>query len=161
LGDWRTTFSHANSDRGPNRFPIQPILGQLKYVALRATFGYDSTFLEADVRKEVLKALGVSSGELNVVDDPTRLFSLRRRNFGQKEYATTVAGVIQQVEGVVWASVENFDAPAVLLAGGTISGVLLLNNLPVIDCPNDRVLTLQAGHVELVGVKVVLREVRS
>jgi hypothetical protein len=155
VGTLTTTFATCNRDRGPNRFPIQPILGQLKYVGLRAHFGYDSTFLEADVRKEILKALGVSSAEQNAVDDPTGLFSLRPRNFGQREYATTVAGVIQQVEEVIWVRVDNFDAPVTLLSGGTISGGLFLNNLPIIECSNDRVLALQTGHVELVAVPEV------
>jgi predicted phage baseplate assembly protein len=154
------TFARSNSDRGPNRFPIQPILGQLKCVGLMATFGYDSTYLEADVRAEILKALGVSSGAVNAIDDPTGLFSLRRRNFGQKEYATTVMGVIQQVAGVVWATVEKFEAPITLLPGTTLAGGPVLNNLAVIDCPNDCVLTLQSGHVVLLSEKVIVTEAR-
>ncbi|HKC65922.1 MAG TPA: hypothetical protein VKB86_19920, partial [Pyrinomonadaceae bacterium] len=101
------TFAEANSGRGPDRFPITANPGKLQYVAIKATFGFDSTYLEEEVRKGIQKALGVSTGKPG--DDQSGLFSLRRRNFGQKEYATTVAGVIQQVEGVMWVTVDGFD----------------------------------------------------
>ncbi len=64
LQDLRATFAKANGDRGPSRFPIQPILGQRKYVAIRATFGYDSTYLAEDVQKEIQKALGAAAERL-------------------------------------------------------------------------------------------------
>lgn len=155
----QTTFAAANRGRGPNRFPINPQLGLLKYVAIKATFGYDSTYLEEDVQKEIQKALGISSGTPGVVDDQSGLFSLRRRSFGQKEYATTVVGAIQQVEGVVWATVDGFDAPALLLPQGTVNAGLYVNNFPIVDCAGDRVLTLHTGHLYLVGQKVAVREV--
>jgi hypothetical protein len=163
----RGTFATANSGRGPNRFPITPVLGQLVYVAVQATFGYDATYLEAEIKKEIQKALGVSSGDLNVVDDQSGLFSLGRRNFGQKEYVTTVAGSIQQVEGVIWVEVTCFRTlnaptyPPVQVDPALLSLPTVVSVTPTVACPQDVVLSLYKSHLQLTGVKETLREVST
>jgi hypothetical protein len=154
------TFASANSGRGPNRFPIIPILGKVQYVAVKATFGYDSTHLETEVTKEIQKALGISSGKPNVADDPSGLFSLRRRSFGQKEYATTIAGVIQQVEGVIWVEVTDFDSLAVPTDPAAVSLPATVGLHPTVACGNANVLGLYQGHLQLTSQKVILPEVR-
>jgi hypothetical protein len=166
----RGTFASANSGRGPNRVPINPISGQLVYVTILAKFGYDSTYLEEEVRKEIQKALGVSTAKPNVVDDSTGLFSLRRRSFGQREYATTVAGVIQQVEGVIWAEVFRFQslndptsppAPLVQVDPALLPLPTTVSLLPTIECRSDVVLSLYEGHLQLTAEQVPTREVSS
>jgi hypothetical protein len=156
----RTTFATANN--GPRRFAINPIAGRLRCVVIKAVFGYDSTYLEAEVKNEIQKALGAGSAEPHVADDGSALFSLRRRGFGQKEYASTVAGVIQQVEGVVWARVEGFEAPAGLLPTGTVDPVTI-GNLPIVTClsneVSDEVLILQSAHLFLTAQSETVREV--
>jgi hypothetical protein len=149
----QNTFAGANTGRGPSRFPITTILGQLQYVAVRATFGYDQTYLEKDVRREIEKALGVTSALMDVEDDQSGLFSLRRRGFGQKEYATTIAGVIQQVAGVVWARVEGFASLGVLPDPKPVTpGTVSLNE--AVNCDSQNVLSLYTGHLQLTSVAV-------
>ena len=124
---------------------------------VKANFGFDSTYLEAEVKNGIQKALGAGSAEPNAADDGSGLFSLRRRGFGQKEYMSTVAGVIQQVEGVVWATVTGFDAPAVLLPEGTVGPDI--GNLDVVPCLSNEVLMLQSAHLFLTGLSETVREV--
>ena len=65
---------------------------------------------EEDVTRAIQKALGVNSGTPNGVDGQSGLFSLRQRGFGHREYATSIAGTIQQVGGVMWVQVTRFDS---------------------------------------------------
>lgn len=153
-------FARANRGRGPSRFPIDVRLGQLKYVGIRAIFGYDSTYLETDVTSAIQKALGISSGKPNVVDDPSGLFSLRRRGFGQKEYYTTVTGVIQQVPGVVWVQVISFDSLFVFADPAAVSLPSVVALGATVECENRNVLTLYKAHLQLIPQQVVLPEVR-
>ncbi len=156
----RQTVAGYNQGRGPNRFPISVHQGQLKYVVVSATFGYDSTYREEEVKKAIQKALGVNGGKANVSDDRSGLFSLRRRGFGQKEYATSIAGTIQEVEGVVWAQVTRFESLGVIPDPTTFTPP----NTPVVVqpaviCESENVLSLYTGHLQLTGVAETLREV--
>lgn len=154
LDQVRQTLNGYNMSRGPNRFPVTAVKGQRKYVAISATFGYDSTYLEKDVRQAVLKALGVNSGAPNADDEQSGLFSLRRRGFGKREYATSIAGVIQQVEGVIWAQVKRFDSLGVLTdPTATAFPVTPEKVLKAVECDADQnVLSLYAGHLQLTAI---------
>ena len=152
------TLDGYNKSRGPNRFPVSALKGLRQHVAIHATFGYDSTYLEEDVRHAVEKALGTNSGEPNAEDDQTGLFSLRRRGFGQSEYATSIAGIIQQVEGVVWAQVKRFQSlgtiadPKIVPFPGSAEKVE-----KAIDCKAEELLSLYKGHLQLTAVSEIFR----
>ncbi len=157
----RQTLAAYNKGRGANRFPVHVLPGGRKPIIIRATFGYDSTYLEADIKTAIQKALGISSDKPNAADNQTGLFSLRRRRFAQAEYATSVAGTMQQVAGVVWAQVTFFDA----LAPVSIAPVFTPPPAPVVSkqvvlCENQRVLSLSADHLQLTGVAETVREVK-
>lgn len=106
------------------------------------------------VEKAIKEALGITGEEGNGVDGSRGLFGLGQRRFGQNEYATKIAGTIQNVEGVVWVKVTALgslgeaDAPPEPKA---------LN--PVVPCDNEHVLSLYAGHLQLNVSKVAATEV--
>jgi hypothetical protein len=159
--DVRQTLAGYNQGRGANRFPITVDKGLRRYVVVHATFGYDSTYLEEDLKVEIQKVLGVNSGVPNAKDDQSGLFSLRQRRFGQREYATSIAGRIQQVEGVTWAEVTRFSSLGALPDPTTFvppaTPVLVLKK---VSCSPQRVLSLYSGHLQLSGVAEVLPEVK-
>jgi len=162
IDDVRQTLASYNRGRGPNRFPISVHQGRLEYVFRRVLFRSDSTYLEDDVRKGIQKALGVNSGKPNAKDDQSGLFKLRPRSFGQREYATSVAGAIQQVAGVVWAQVTRFDSLGPLDDPTTFTPPttpVVVDD--IVSCAAERVLSLYAGHLELTGVTEILPEVRK
>jgi hypothetical protein len=158
--DVRTTLAGYSRGRGAGRFPIAVLQGHLEYVVINATFGYDSTYREEDVIESIEKALGINSGKPNVVDDQSGLFSVRRRRFGQREYATTIAGTIQQVAGVTWAYVTRFESlgvvadPTVLTPPGAPIAMQ-----SIVACSSQNVLNLYAGHLQLAGVAEIVAEV--
>jgi hypothetical protein len=156
----RATLAEYNRGRGPNRFPVSvPLEGRRKYVVINATYGFDATYLKEEIEKAIQVALGVSSGKPNTPDDQSGLFSLRRRNFGQREYATSIAGTIQHVAGVIWAQVTRFE-PLGTLNDPTIFAPPSLPGLaqPAVDCEPQNVLSLYNGHLQLAGVAETVRE---
>jgi hypothetical protein len=162
IADVRQTLAAYNQGRGPNRFPISVLKGLRRYVVVQATFGYDATYLEADLKAEIQKVLGVNSGVPNAKDDQSGLFSLRQRRFGQREYATSIAGRIQQVEGVTWAEVTRFSSLGAL----PDPTIFVPPAMPIlvfkkVACSPQRVLSLYSGHLQLTGVAEVLPEVKQ
>jgi len=149
-----------NQSRGPNRFPILVNQGFLQYVTITATFGYDPTYLAEVLIPAVSKALGINSGKANAHDDQSGLFSLRQRSFGQREYATKVAGAIQNVAGVRWAEVTAFgslgaaDDPAALPVPSPPA-----LPLDIVACEVTNLLSLYAGHLTLNPVADTPQEV--
>ena len=148
----RDTIAEYNRGRGPNRFPVSVAPdGRRKYVAIDATYGFDPTFLKEEIESAIRVALGVNSGKPNAHDDQNGLFGLHRRGFGQREYASTIAGTIQQVPGVVWAQVTRFESlgfgdPATLIVPETVG------LQPAVACESNHVLSLYSGHLKLTGV---------
>jgi predicted phage baseplate assembly protein len=148
----RDTIAEYNRGRGPNRFPVSVAPdGRRKYVAIDATYGFDPTFLKEEIESAIRVALGVNSGKPNAHDDQNGLFGLHHRGFGQREYASTIAGTIQQVPGVVWAQVTRFEAlgvgdPATLIVPETVG------LQPAVACESNHVLSLYSGHLKLTGV---------
>lgn len=110
----RSTMSSYNRSRGPQRYPIIVVPGTRKDIYLDITFGLDPSYQEDLVKEDICAALGMpsdddDSAESDETDIPsaiTGLFNEKLRIFGQPEYATRVAGIIQNVDGVVWSEVK-------------------------------------------------------
>lgn len=119
-------------------------------------FGMDPTFREGPVKKAIKEALGASGEEGNGIDGSRGLFGLHQRMFGQNEYATRIAGTIQNVEGVMWAEIKALG----FLPGSSDKPSELdlppepkpLN--PVVSCGNLHILSLHKDHLKLLGSKV-------
>jgi hypothetical protein len=92
--------------RGMQRYPIDIRLGKFQYVYLEIDCEIDPRFLKEIVEKEIAIALGVFRKEEKDLNS-TGVFGIKQRKFGQDEYASTVAGVVQNVGGVIWARVKS------------------------------------------------------
>jgi hypothetical protein len=89
------------------------------------------------------------------------LFSVRQRGFGQREYATSIAGTIQQVAGVTWAYVTRFESLGVI-ADPTVftPPTAPIGFQTIVPCDSRNVLSLYAGHLKLAGVAESVAEVK-
>lgn len=108
LDEVRKILATANRARGPQRFPIQVVAGSFEYVYLDVAVVIDPTFEPAAIDAAAREALGVSDAAGN---GGKGLFgSASRRSFGDAEYATRVEGVLQNVRGVKWVTVNAFGS---------------------------------------------------
>jgi len=92
--------------RGMQRYPIDIRLGKFQYVYLEVDYGLDARFLKEIVEKEIYNALGVFRKEEKDLNS-TGLFGVKQREFGQDEYASKVEGLVQNINGVLWARVKS------------------------------------------------------
>jgi len=135
-------LSDYNRCRGAQRFPIDVREGKRKYVAIAANVAFDSTFRQELVKKAIQAALGVT-------DEEKGLFALKNRRFGQKEYATRITGMIQNVEGVLWVDVKGF------MSLGEANNPIELNQPnaialnPTLSCHPEQILSLYPAHLQL------------
>jgi hypothetical protein len=147
LAQVRATLATYNRCRGPQRFPIIVNGGQVLPVYLDASFALDPTFREELVRKAIEAALGVA-GE--APGDGDGLFTVGRRRFGAREYASRVAATIQNVAGVLWAKVNGLGPP-----GPTPDPAADFPPAPpwplneTVDCAPDRILSLDRAQLQL------------
>jgi hypothetical protein len=105
-----------NLCRGPNRFPVIVREGRLLYVSVNVTYALDPTYREDVVTASIQQVLGatnlpaaIDSQATTSGTDRRGLFSVRRRRFGEHEYAKTIAGTLQNVAGVIWVEVNSFE----------------------------------------------------
>jgi hypothetical protein len=156
FGEVQKTFTRYNRCRGMQRFPIDVQPGKRLYVYVDAIYGHHPAFREDVVEKAIKEALGVEGDEGNGIDGSRGLFGIHQRRFGYSEYATRIAGTIQNVEGVMWAEIEalgfslgSSDKPSEL-------------NLPpepkplnlVVSCDNLHILSLFRDHLQISASKV-------
>jgi hypothetical protein len=144
----RSILNNYNKCRGAQRFPVKVNQGKLQYVYVGANFAFDPTFREDLVRKAIKEALGVTGD--SGVDGSRGLFGLSQRQFGQNEYATRIEGIIQNVDGVMWAEIT-----ALVILGEAINPSDLSPPEPLpplaqsIPCDSDKVLSLYKDHLQL------------
>ena len=135
-------LSHYNRCRGSQRFPIDVRKGDRNYVYIAANVAFNPTFRQELVSKAIHSALGITG-------ENDGLFSLKNRRFGQKEYANSIAGTIQNVEGVLWVEVTGFislgtaDEPAKI----NFPGQMKLDSN--ISCTTQQILSLYLSHLKL------------
>jgi hypothetical protein len=105
--DLQNTLNAYNKDRGPDRFVVAVHLARRQYVYLTLIVGFDPSYQQDQVNKSIKKALGVTGEENKGIDGSKGLFGIKQRRFGQKEYASRIEGVVQNVKGVIWAKVDK------------------------------------------------------
>jgi hypothetical protein len=146
----KQTIAEYQHCRGPNRFPVKVIQGALRYLYLDVQFAFDPRLEREAVEKQIRAALGVSG------DDPAQrhgLFALRNRRFSEREYATRVAGYVQNSAGVRWCKVTAFG----LLPIGDDPTALTLPAEPksldaTVPCGDTEVLHVYPAHLKLTAV---------
>ncbi len=135
-------LSHYNRCRGSQRFPIEVREGKRKYVYIAANVAFNPTFRQELVQKDIQSALGVT-GENN------GLFSLNNRRFGQKEYANSIAGTIQNVAGVLWVEITGFISLGEADDPTKLNPPEPIKPNPDISCTSQQILSLYTRHLKL------------
>jgi hypothetical protein len=153
MGAVSDTLRSYNTLRGPGRFRVEASLGKRMYVAAWVEYALRPGFRADLVEPQIRRALGVNYALATVKEDQTGLFSLRRRRFGGHEYASSIEGVTQNVEGVLWAKVAAFkelttdDDPEVI----SVIKPAVLD--PMVSCDASNILSLYDKHLFLTPVK--------
>ncbi len=119
------TLRSYNTLRGAARFSVTAELGKRKFVTASIQYALKPGYRADLVEPEIRRALGVNFALATGDEDQTGLFSLKRRRFGVREYASTLEGVTQNVDGVLWAKATAFTHLTVESA------------IPYIDDPKD------------------------
>ena len=152
------TLRSYNTSRGAARFSVMAELGRRKYVTASIQYTLKASYRADLVEPEIRRALGVNFALATGKEDQTGLFSLRRRRFGVREYASTLEGVTQNVDGVLWAKAIAFmkltdesdnpyiDDPEDLELPSTTT------HNPIVPCSSGFILSLYDKHLFLTAV---------
>ncbi|MCU0541831.1 MAG: hypothetical protein MUE44_06520 [Oscillatoriaceae cyanobacterium Prado104] len=159
IAEIRQILNTYNRCRGPQRFPIYVRPGKLHYVYLDIALGINPTFRESIVTKAVKVALGIMGDEGNGIDGSGGLFGIRQRQFGQPEYATRIAGIIQNIEGVMWVKVNSFAALGVAENPTNLSVPNPKQWNKTVACKSDEILSLyKEPHLQLSSAATLSQE---
>jgi hypothetical protein len=160
ISEVRYILNNYNKCRGSQRFPVIVYQGKLRYVYVDIVFSPDPSFREKLVRKAIKEALGVADEEGNDIDGLRGLFGLSKRRFGEREYASRIEGIVQNVKGVVWVKVKALG----LLEESEDPSKLSLPSepkplKPVVSCDSLSILSLYKDHIQLSVSKTESKEV--
>ena len=142
--------------RGPSAYPVVVEQARLRYVYLDVEYAFDRTRLQADVEAALRTALGLVG---DAAAARTGLFGLYARQLGEREYASRVEGVIQNVPGIEWCRVTAFRRFA--LGIDPDETPLPANRLrrAVVHCPPAQLLQLHDNHLTLTAVAAPITDV--
>ena len=149
----RDTLNSYNTARGAGRTAIVVDEGRRMYVAVALHYALQPGFRADLVEPEIRRALGASSGLPAGQEDQTGLFSLRQRRFGGPEYSSSIEGVAQNVDGVLWARTISFmrladaDRPESI----PLPSVGPLDT--IVSCDAGHILCLYDRHLSLTAIK--------
>jgi len=149
----RDTLNSYNTQRGAARHAIDVVLGKRMHVTATVQYVLKPTYRADLVEPAIRRALGVNFGKTTRDEDQTGLFSLRKRSFGGREYASSIEGTVQNVEGVLWAKTMAFtgltdsDEPESIV----LPSVSVLD--PIVACDGGHILSLYDKHLMLSAVK--------
>lgn len=152
IADVRATLSAYNGQRGAARHAIDVVLGKRMYVTAAVRYALKPTYRADLVEPLIRRALGVNRGKATLEEDQTGLFSLGRRRFGGHEYASSIEGTVQNVEGVLWARAVGFtalmdtDDPAAI----ELPSLTILD--PIVVCDSRHILSLFDTHLTVTPV---------
>ena len=147
----RATLAHAQRCRGPDRFPLIVEQALPRHVFLDISYARDSSHRQEDVDSAIHAALGLAG---DADHERTGVFGLHARRLGQSEYASRIAGKVQNASGVVWCKVT---AMGLFAAGATDPGALALLAAPrplasILACGGHELLQLDPRHLTLTVV---------
>jgi hypothetical protein len=145
----KQTIGEYQHCRGPNRYPVTVTQGTFRYVYLDVRYACDPRLERETVEAQIRVALGAGN------DDAAQhlgQFAPRNRRFGEREYATRLAGCVQNVAGVRWCEVVAFG----LFLAGDDPAVLVLPAEPkpltaTVPCGRTEVLQLDPAHLHLIA----------
>jgi hypothetical protein len=148
FADVQATIAHAQRCSGPDRFPLVVEQALLRYVFLDLTYARDPSYRQEDVEAALRAALGLAD---DTAHERTGLFGLHARRLGEREYASRIEGVTQNVAGVLWCKVTALGRFG---AGVTDPSTLVLPAAPrslvgTLPCSPHELLQLAGAHLTL------------
>lgn len=136
----------SDQAKGPQRHPITVTQCELRYAYLKLTYTHDPKLLDSDIDAAIRRALGLAG---NADDERAGLFGLRRRRLGEKEYASRIEGVVQNLPGLTWCRVDYLG----LLPAGNDPTLLSTPTSPALNpqlaCSPTELLQLHPLHLTL------------
>ena len=149
----RDTVVSYNTLRGAGRTSIVVDEGKRMYVTVSLQYALQPGFRADLVEAEIRRALGVNFARSAGREDQSGLFSLRQRRFGGREYSSSIEGIAQNVQGVLWAKTTTFSG---LTDADDPAGIALpLTSVlePIVACDAGHILSLYDKHLLLTAVK--------
>ncbi len=146
----RGVIDSYNRCRGPRRHRVVVQQGMIRSVGLVLEVARDPRARQEDVESGIIAALGASQGP------PDRhrsdgMFSVHVRRFGQAEYAGSVEGAVQRVDGVLWARVTGFASLGLAENPARINHAAVpLPGAAAVVCGADEMLGLYRGHLTII-----------
>src|SRR5205085_1587350 len=80
--------------------------GLRQYLHVTVTAAYDERLRAEDVRPAIQRALGIAGNEADGVDGSRGVFGLHARRFGEGAHTSQIVAAVQQVDGVLWVTIE-------------------------------------------------------
>lgn len=148
----RETLDSYNRLRGAGLHPIEAVQGKRMYVSASVEYALKATYRADVVEPAIRLALGVNYAGSTRDEDQSGLFSLQRRRFGRAEYASSIEGTVQNVEGVLWARVTAFAQLSDSDDPKTIVPLSTSSLASVLECDANHVLSLYDQHLTLTAV---------
>ncbi len=148
----RNTLITFNSLRGAGRTSIIVAEGKRMYVTASLQYMLQSGYRADLVEPEIRRALGVNFARTMGKEDQTGIFSLQQRNFGAREYASSLEGMMQNIAGVLWAESKAFTE---LMESDSPEEIMLPINSelkPIVPCNSKNILSLYDKHLFLTAV---------
>ena len=149
----RKTLNGYNILRGAGRTSIVVDEGKRMYVTVSVHYALQPGFRADLVEPEIRRVLGVNFALPAGHDGQTGLFSLRQRRFGGREYSSSIEGVAQNVNGVLWAKTVAFtgltdtdDPESIALPSVTALDA-------IVSCDAGHILSLYDKHLFLTAIK--------
>jgi predicted phage baseplate assembly protein len=147
------TLNAYNMQRGAGRDAVSVVFGSRLHVTAAVEYALAPTFRSDIVDAAIRRALGVNFARATRDERDDGLFSLRQRRFGEREYASRIAGRVQNVEGVRWARTTAFAS----LTDGDDAAAIVLPPFsaldPIVACDSRHILSLFDAHLTLTVVK--------
>jgi len=146
------TLNAFNLQRGAGRDPVSVTGGRRLHVTAAVEYALDPSFRADVVERAIRKALGVNDGGATPIAPDSGLFSVSQRRFGEREYASRIAGRVQNVDGVRWARTVGFTALADSDDPAAIAQPSSTALEPIVGCDHRHILSLFDGHLSLRAV---------
>lgn len=152
----RDVIASLQRQRGPRRFPVVAEQAFDRWIWLHLHYASDPRRLRSDIEARLRTMLGLEGDDATA---RTGLFGVRRRRLGQREYASRVEGLCQQVPGVVWCRLAAWGR----FAPGTDPEVAVIPSAatppgPTLHCPPEQLLQLHPRHLQLTAVEAPASE---
>lgn len=146
------SLKSANSSRGMNRFPIVVVNGVRQYVALSLSVGYSANRRSSDIDLAIRLALGLTGEEGSGVSNPGGLFGESYRALGLDCHTSQILSAVQNVDGVSWARVTQFEdldlGVDIETDPDSISIPSTADLLASVPCTSQQVLVLHCNHYQ-------------